>query len=214
VQVITVFVRHSSDLARIHPPTLLHMCTGSRLVGLYFLWPTCFQDSADMPGYVSHTAQLQLMANMEATGVVTKFPHHSHLYRLLLSKDWCCHLCLMPGYNIPASTKVSRGIILDDAPRAAQLAHDALQVLSCDWWCCDRLFLCGSWRCGCSWCVQSANSIPPRLPPETLRCHCSLLLVHSEGLLQMRGVVKVGYSWEAMDVRTLQGILAAQCVCR
>eukprot|EP00658_Telonema_sp_P-2_P047656 TRINITY_DN36256_c0_g2_i1.p1 TRINITY_DN36256_c0_g2~~TRINITY_DN36256_c0_g2_i1.p1 ORF type:complete len:363 (-),score=47.19 TRINITY_DN36256_c0_g2_i1:115-1203(-) len=129
-QVLTVFVRHSSDLAKIHPPSLLHMCHARKVVGMYFLWPSCFQDSADMPGYVNQAALIQLMSDMEATGIITKFPHHAHLYRQLISKDWMAHLALMPGYNVPATTKVSRGLILDHPERAARLAVDALESVS------------------------------------------------------------------------------------
>ena len=57
-----------------------------------------YQDApVNQPGYVNNNALHDLMARVEACGVIPRFPHYSHLYKLLSSKSWMAHLCLMPG---------------------------------------------------------------------------------------------------------------------
>jgi hypothetical protein len=113
-EVITFYVRDSSDLGRIQAPLVTPMLQGRHKIGLYFLWPVVWQDTPTSPGFVNSQALLSLMHSMEACGVVSRFPHHSHLYRLLLSKDWMCHLCLQPEMHVPATTKISRSVISID----------------------------------------------------------------------------------------------------
>lgn len=45
-------------------------------------------------------------------GVPTRFPHHSHLYRTLASKEWCASICLMPQMKCPLTTKVTRSMMM------------------------------------------------------------------------------------------------------
>jgi hypothetical protein len=45
-------------------------------------------DGALDEGYVHHRTLLSTMCDVEAAGVSTRFPHASHLYRSLLSKEW------------------------------------------------------------------------------------------------------------------------------
>ena len=71
------------------------------------------------------------MAQMETAGVVSRFPHHSHLYRALASKEWCSAYCLTPGLNTPLTTKLSRGTIQElGYKKAAAVAIDSLNVLN------------------------------------------------------------------------------------
>merc|ERR1712070_826868 len=70
-----------------------------------------------------------MMIEMESAGIPTRFPHHAHLYKLLLSKDWMKHLCLQPGFNAPATTNASRAVIAADKFHAADLVMKAMKNL-------------------------------------------------------------------------------------
>ena len=71
---------------------------------------------------------LEAMRALESAGVPTRFPHVSHLYRVLLSKDWCGHLCLCPQFKVPATTKVSAAAVAVAARLAARTALGALRA--------------------------------------------------------------------------------------
>jgi len=64
-EVVTIFIRSSEDLRRIHAGATASLMRGKNKAGLYFLWPSHFQDSVECPGYVSHQAQLQVMVEMD-----------------------------------------------------------------------------------------------------------------------------------------------------
>jgi len=174
-EVITVFVRSSEDLRRVHASATTCLMRGKHKAAFYFLWPTHFQDSVECPGYVNWQTQCQLMAEFEACGVPTRFPHHSHLYRLLLSKDWMKHLCLMPDLQAPVTTAVPRALITTNKWNAADTAIKAMHNL-------QR--------------IKSTFPAGEGVPPVNV---CSLELDN------IKGVAKLGYSWEAMDVRRFVG---------
>ncbi|KAK3246408.1 hypothetical protein CYMTET_44054, partial [Cymbomonas tetramitiformis] len=167
-EVLTVFVRDARDLERIHAPFLSTKLRARNKVGLYHLWPVDFQDNPTAPGFIHCDATLNLMAQMEGCGVISRFPHHSHVYKMLLSKDWMCHLCLMPDLKVPAATKVGRGLV-GRSPRAA--AEQGIRALNC---------------------LQQMRAATMGTPaPGPLE--------------QTTGVAKLGFSWEAMDVRKFKG---------
>jgi hypothetical protein len=112
---------------------------------------------------------MQMMVEVEGCGVVTRFPHHSGLYRLLLSKDWMAHLCLMPGMAIPATTKVPRGLIAANPRLAATTCMNALRGIQ----------------------AGRAHMLPNHSQPLPADETC--------------GVAKLGFSWEACDVRKWKG---------
>lgn len=176
-EVISVFVRSTEDLRRVSPTAIAPMLKGRHTAGLYFLWPCHFQDSYECPGYVNWQVQLQMMTEFEACGVPSRFPHHSHLYRLLLSKDWMAHLCMMPNLHAPATTKVSRVLVAYDKTHAADVAAKAIMN------------------------IQKLNhkTYPHKVVPANED--------------ELVGVVKLGFSWEAMDVRRFKGkFQLAECL--
>ena len=87
----------------------------------------------------------------QAQGVVTTFPHVSHVYMKLLSKRWQAELCTAPQFQIPPTVLVPISAIARGSITAAETALDTLKQLGAD---------------------------TPR-----------------------HGVAKLGFSWEAMDVR-------------
>lgn len=139
--------------------------SGKYVGSLYFLWPIIFQDGHNYPAYVNSESLLGLMLQMEASGIPTRFPHHSHLYRVFASKEWTAQMCLHPLLNVPLTTKVSRQAITLDCEKAAEKALEALQHLA---------------KTRTEWAAPLAQE--KGAPAVT------------------KGVAKLGWSWEAMDV--------------
>eukprot|EP01062_Namystynia_karyoxenos_P084116 TRINITY_DN982_c4_g1_i1.p1 TRINITY_DN982_c4_g1~~TRINITY_DN982_c4_g1_i1.p1 ORF type:complete len:754 (+),score=242.72 TRINITY_DN982_c4_g1_i1:120-2381(+) len=160
----TVFVSRSHDLEKVCPRASSQLMRGYHRCGMYFLWPCNYQDCDDSPGYVPQERLLQLMGGMEANGVHTRFPHYSHLYRLLLSKDWMSYLCMDRSFCCPATTKVAMAQVIQSPLRAARQALAALRPL------------------------RAAANRPVAYQRE-----------------KDRGVVKLGFSWEAVDVKRWSG---------
>eukprot|EP01062_Namystynia_karyoxenos_P050538 TRINITY_DN3935_c1_g1_i1.p1 TRINITY_DN3935_c1_g1~~TRINITY_DN3935_c1_g1_i1.p1 ORF type:complete len:710 (+),score=207.55 TRINITY_DN3935_c1_g1_i1:114-2132(+) len=138
-EVVSIFVHQTSDLAKIQAPAVAAMLRGRvrhRLAGLYYLWPTAWLDGhggdlkeADLAGYVEKEALFDLMVRFEGSGIPTRHPHPSHLYRLLTSKYWSAHLCTTPSLSVPVTTRVNRALVLSDALGAARAALSAMRRL-------------------------------------------------------------------------------------
>jgi hypothetical protein len=143
------------------------MLQGQHVGALYFLWPIIFQDGHNYPAYVNSETLLGLMLSMEASGVPTRFPHHSHLYRIFASKEWTAQMCLHPLLKVPLTTKVSRQSIIIDPERAGTQALKALNNLA---------------QARTEWAAPLGQDTPKPGPVSS-------------------GVAKLGWSWEAMDVR-------------
>jgi hypothetical protein len=127
-QVISVFISDTQDLHRITPSMIVPMMKGRYKASMFFLWPVTYQDAPlKQPGYVHSNALLDLMQRTESCGVITRFPHPSHFYRLLASKSWMAHLCLMPHLAVPATTKVSVSLVHHDPWAAARMALSSLR---------------------------------------------------------------------------------------
>ena len=179
-QVITCFVASSADLNRITPSLIVPQLTGTHKVAMFFLWPVTYQDApVNQPGYVNNNALLDLMARVESCGVIPRFPHYSHLYKLLTSKCWMAHLSLMPELFVPATTKLSVALIHRDPKSAARTALIALRNIQC-----------------MKYRLEADDK--KRLPP-----------IH-----QIKGVVKVGFSWEASGVKIFDGEEELACQLR
>lgn len=181
-QVISVFVQNSSDLQSLAQASfsLSAFLTGRHLCAMYFLWPvSCLDDKHILWGYVNERDMMLAMKNIEASGVATRFPHPSHLYKVFLSKDWTSQLCLFPEMRVPATTKVSRSAVERDARGAAEKALATLQSISSAQLESERLLLATH---------------------ERERGQASL-----NGFAN-RGVAKLGYSWEAHDVFQFDGV--------
>eukprot|EP00928_Gymnodinium_smaydae_P061621 TRINITY_DN45662_c0_g1_i1.p1 TRINITY_DN45662_c0_g1~~TRINITY_DN45662_c0_g1_i1.p1 ORF type:complete len:538 (+),score=137.26 TRINITY_DN45662_c0_g1_i1:70-1683(+) len=178
-EIISVFFQSSAELQRISPALLRSMAHGERVGALYFMWPIIFQDGHEFPAYVEKQKLFQLMVEMEGHGIPTRFPHHSHLYRVFASKEWTAQMCLHPLLQVPLTTMVSRQAIASDPAKAAANAIKALANLAQ-----ARTTLNGEMG-------QQARAAP------------------------VKGVAKLGWSWEAMDVQAwrqkqdLQGALTS-----
>jgi len=166
-EIFSAFIQGSDELSRIPPALVRTMMSGKYVGSLYFLWPIIFQDGHNYPAYVNSESLLGLMLQMEASGIPTRFPHHSHLYRVFASKEWTAQMCLHPLLNVPLTTKVSRQAITLDCEKAAEKALEALQHLA---------------KTRTEWAAPLAQE--KGAPAVT------------------KGVAKLGWSWEAMDVRS------------
>lgn len=166
-EIISIFFQNSEELNRISPILLRSMAAAPCMNALYFMWPITFQDGHEFPAYVHREKQFSLMSEMEASGIPTRFPHASHLYRLFASKEWTAQMCLHPLLRVPLTTQVSRQAIACDPQKAANHAIRALSQLAearTQWW---------------SACGLTAKPGPVQ-----------------------KGVAKLGWSWEAMDVQS------------
>jgi len=166
-EIISAFIQGSDELGKISPALLRQLMKGEHIGALYFMWPITFQDGHDYPAYVNRDCEYNLMVNMEAAGVPTRFPHPSHLYRIFASKEWTLQMCLHPLLQVPLTTAVSRQAISINPSKAAANAIKALTNL---------------------------NSTRAAWSEE-------LQQVHKPAGPINKGVAKLGYSWEAMDVQ-------------
>lgn len=164
-EIISCFIQNSDELVKISPPLLRHLMTGRHFSALYFLWPITFQDGHAFPAYIDNSKLLELMVLMEATGIPTRFPHASHLYKIFASKQWTAQTCLYPNLAVPLTTMVAREAIACNANKAAKQAIQAL---------------CNLQDIRASWFAETAHPAP---------------------FFHNKGVAKIGWSWEAMDVR-------------
>ena len=187
----TAWVASSADVARVgdaagslvrllappaYPAAVAAATTAApRLASFWFLWPVECQDGSLPAGYVYHKTLLGAMSSLEAAGVQTRFPHPSALYRIFLSKEWMATMCLSRGFRVPATTRVSVAAIVRDPAGAARAALASLHSLAT-----AQL----EWGMACA-----SGPQRERLPAPSA----------------MRGVAKLGFSWEASDVVRFNG---------
>ena len=122
--------------------------------------------------YLRYLPLQTLQHGFEASGIPTRFPHPSQLYRTLLAKDWQPQACLMPQLHVPPVTSVNRACIVADPMRAARSAIASLDEIR------ETRY-------------DGAANEPPCLKP-------------AEGEVR-KGVVKLGFAWEAAHVRLFRG---------
>jgi len=178
-EVLTVFVQHSDEFAGISPDFLASLCRGRTIVGLYFLWPIQGQQTYGdkLPctaAYVDANPFFEMVARMEASGIVTRWPHHSQLWRCLTSKSWVPNLCLMPRYHVPLTTQVPKSLIIMDPLKAAKQAISTLRCLQTE--------------------KRADSSYTGPLNSDWV-----------PGRYDERCVAKLGYSYEGVDVKMVQG---------
>ncbi|CAE7029019.1 unnamed protein product [Symbiodinium natans] len=164
-EIISVFFQNSEELSKVCAPLVKTLLRGEHVGALYFMWPIAFQDGHETPAYVQKDKQLDMMVQMEAAGIPTRFPHESHLYKVFASKEWTSQMCLHPLLHVPLTTMVARQAIATDPATAASEAMKALNNLA---------------EARHSWNAQLAQ------PAKAKRV--------------VKGVAKLGWSWEAMDV--------------
>lgn len=168
-EIFSAFFQGSEELLKLAPPLLRHLFRGQHVGACYFMWPIGFQDGHEYPAYVHRERLFELMVQMEATGIPTRFPHQSHLYRIFASKEWTAQMCLHPLLNTPLTTQVSRQAIVCDPAKAAATAIRALNHLS---------------ETRAAFGFAPPGQQEPRAAPVN------------------KGVAKLGWSWEAMDVQS------------
>jgi len=178
-EVLTVFIQHSDEFTGISPEFLASVCRGNSIVALYFLWPIQGQQTYGdkLPctaAYVDANPFFEMVARMEGSGIVTRWPHHSQLWRTLASKDWVPNLSMVSKYHVPLTTRVPKSLILVDACRAAQHALATMRQLQVE----RRTDDTYMGPMGSDWPTAEG----------TERC-----------------AVKLGYSYEAVDVKMVQG---------
>jgi len=164
-EIISAFIQNSEELGKLAPALLRHLLTGHHVAACYFLWPISFQDGHEFPAYVQKERLLELMVQMEAAGVPSRFPHESHLYKIFASKEWTAQMCLHPLLHVPLTTMVPRQAVASDPGKAAADAMIALKNLA---------------EARSAWNGQLGQAERPYMA---------------------KGVVKLGWSWEAMDVQ-------------
>lgn len=189
-------VRSSAELRRLttrirtgelRPGRMAGELSGKQIVGLYFLWPTVFSDgasacSSSSGGFVEQAALFELMREVERRGICTRFPHASHLWRVFLEKRWQAALCTAEQFKIAPTTLLPVSAILRNPKAAAAAAIDALGRLEC-----QTL-------------AESPSDLQVARPSSSVvaaprRATCESVPVKT--------VVKLGYSWEALDVRAV-----------
>ena len=174
-EVVTVFVESGADLRKLQPSAIAPILRGRHLCALYFLWPVMAQDGdVEQSGMVNQADYFATVRAFEASGVPTRFPHASHLYETLLSKDWQPSLCLQAKLRIPPCVTINRAAIVRSPRRAAATVLDALNA-------CRAMRYAGE--------GGEPGCVAP-LEGET-----------------RRGVVKLGFAWEAAHVRVFRGEL-------
>ncbi|CAE8651972.1 unnamed protein product, partial [Polarella glacialis] len=164
-EIVSAFVQSSEELGKVCPALIRHLLRGQHCGALYFLWPIAFQDGHDTAAYVQREKLVELMVNVEAAGIQTRFPHQSHLYKVFASKEWTAQMCLHPLLNVPLTTQVSRQAVSSDPAKAAEQSIKALNNLA-----------------------EARNSFHAQLGLPEKAKHVN------------KGVAKLGWSWEAMDV--------------
>jgi len=103
-------------------------------VALYFLWPIQGQQTygdrdTSTACYLEQAPFYDLVDRMEAAGIVTRWPHHSQLWKSLSSKDWVPGLSIVPKFHVPLTTRLPKSLILRDARAAAKQALKTLWLL-------------------------------------------------------------------------------------
>lgn len=218
-EVFSLLVRSSRDLWSLTSgaPFLSACLRGRRKCSFWMLWPAEWEDivHADYAGYVERRALFTAMRACEASGLRTGFPHPADLYELITSKTWLASLALHPEALLPAAAMVNKGSVLADAAKAARQALEAIahgQARS---------------QHGAS-ARRSQDEVEQtgERPPKAARGGNGQRLAKAES--KFKGVVKLGWSWEARYIQrydseeelavvmarmlTLPGCTAACCI--
>eukprot|EP00912_Choanoflagellata_sp_UC4_P000193 UC4_evm4s125 len=178
-EIVTAWVSSSEDLTRLGSSANSIKCRfrGRHCCSMWFLWPVAVQDGVMDAGYVGKAQMLGAMELFERAGVQTRFPHPSPLYRVLLEKEWCAQLCLDSKFCLPATTKVTAASVATDSMKAAQNALKALVG------------------------IKKAQ----KTMSKSLEIQGNVITDNTYNETVLRGVAKLGYSWQAMDVAGFEG---------
>mmetsp|Transcript_11015 Transcript_11015/g.25177 ORF Transcript_11015/g.25177 Transcript_11015/m.25177 type:complete len:560 (+) Transcript_11015:99-1778(+) len=176
-EIFNLFVKNSKDVAAIKDQAHFYAAcmAGTRKMGCWMLWPAEWEDfsGCDYSAYVDRRAMFAAMRACEAAGIRTGFPHPADQLDMLTSKSWMATLALQPQARLPAATMVSKNTVMADAKMAAR---QALSVLNY---------------------IRAANPHPAH--GEGGSCSsASPSEINKETV--KKGVVKLGWSWEARYV--------------
>jgi len=138
-------------------------------------WEDC--RGSDYAAYIGRHSFFGAMRACESVGIRTGFPHPADQYEQITSKEWMATLSLQPKAMLPAAAMVSKANILCDPKRAAKTALDALTY------------------------IRSANPFPIEDGGQAAPS-----VVNKDGARStFKGVVKLGWSWEARYVSIFKG---------
>eukprot|EP00931_Biecheleriopsis_adriatica_P008175 TRINITY_DN10939_c0_g1_i3.p1 TRINITY_DN10939_c0_g1~~TRINITY_DN10939_c0_g1_i3.p1 ORF type:complete len:557 (-),score=96.52 TRINITY_DN10939_c0_g1_i3:123-1793(-) len=211
-EVFSVFVKDCSDLTRtgqLASQTQKHL-RGRKCTVFWMLWPTELDDpeawmnhngapkiitsglwksSGDFAGFVGRGALFEAMKAWENAGISTGFPHSSCLYEHIVSKAWLVDLAKEPAAFLPAAVTVNRHAVVADPQQAAE---DALAALE---------------RVRQEQCATHARDVQ-----QVPFCEKNKFRV-------VKGVVKLGFSWEGRSVTSFHGkeqlvVCLQQALCR
>jgi hypothetical protein len=186
-EIWSVFVEDESDCKKIeesfhfyfgdnHPARRAH-----NLVSMFFLQPTGFDPRSspctlagedDGAATIFYKDLFSLMQASERCGVPCKFPHSAAMYQMLTSKSWTHQLCLDPEYRLPVTLAAPKAFCERSIGDAANMILRTLEKTKIKQ-------IQKQWKyCG-----------------EAEKCP------KIESIKMMRGVAKLPYSWEALDVK-------------
>uniref|UniRef100_A0A7S4QRP3 Uncharacterized protein n=1 Tax=Alexandrium monilatum TaxID=311494 RepID=A0A7S4QRP3_9DINO len=102
VEIYTIFIRGTTDLAKLRPQHLRAMLKGKNVSAWYFLWP-----SDDGPaGQVHEHKFFSFCQEMERLPVRMGWPHQSSVYRMLCGKLWIPQMSLNRDFRVPPTVRV------------------------------------------------------------------------------------------------------------
>jgi hypothetical protein len=190
-EVWIVYIEDHSDMLKIADTA--HLVLGAnhparrakKTCAMYFLYPTAFEESC-IPteqtggdggaGLIDQKSFFQMMKAVERAGVPTRFPHCSGLYELLASKRWTYMLSLTPHLRVPPTVAVPRSLI--EMEGGLSKAEGG--------------------------CATAASAAMAALL-ETKRQQAILRGEDASNVEITKGVAKLGFSWEALDVKFWKG---------
>eukprot|EP00929_Paragymnodinium_shiwhaense_P099318 TRINITY_DN6092_c0_g1_i3.p1 TRINITY_DN6092_c0_g1~~TRINITY_DN6092_c0_g1_i3.p1 ORF type:complete len:544 (-),score=130.05 TRINITY_DN6092_c0_g1_i3:61-1692(-) len=177
-EVWTVYIEDHSDMSKI--ADMAHIMFGAqhpsrrakRTCGMYFLYPTAFQEGC-IPtmetgcdkgaALIEQKSFWNMQRAVERAGIPSRFPHYSHLYEQFASKRWTAQLTLTPHLRVPPTVAVPRMLTEHNASDAAAKAKKALEA------------------------VKRKQAVLRGEDPSKVTIE--------------KGVAKLSFSWEALDVK-------------
>ncbi len=159
-------------------------------------------------GYLEFRGLFNLLQSLERSGIPTLFPANSHFYRLLTDKTWTHMMAGDPFFRVPATVSVPR---VDVRPgsrvlKAAATAEAELNRIRNER-CATEIrnfsdndnLSPSQWYPDCTATLTVKTSNNKQLTVKTCNNKQGCLKNNLKPLL--RGVAKMGFSWEAFDVR-------------
>ncbi|CAD7968952.1 unnamed protein product [Amoebophrya sp. A120] len=197
------------------PAGKIHTDTTDKIASMWLLHPSSFDflsepmyqtGSAYGAGYVEQAPMFDLMRAAERFGIYTAFPHNALLYQQLAAKSWTSGLALDPKFAIPASVNFPRVFVKKDPAQAAEKAVQVLEKIKRKQQRNSRrhVALIDDLGREKEKCPSSGFWMQDDLEMESSAMHQNRNnygQTHSTTSKITKGVAKLGYSWEALDVK-------------